>query len=197
LPEEVKMSLTPAFEIGFWNAWVCMIWVIVLPFLSGFIVKEKKVSKKLRTSAPMKYEKIFNVISMGAIIFGFIYSLFLPLKVNTIWFYIGLSLFLCGLIIDLAVLYIIRNADIDKPFTKGPYKYSRHPIYVALFLIIVSIGIMSLSWVFLFILIIVTTHLLIAVPAEEQYCLKTYGKEYRDYMGKTARWLGIPKHGVK
>ena len=70
------MSLIPAFEIGIWNAWIFMIWPILLPFLSSFIIKEKQVSKRLRISVPMKYEKTLNVISMATVIFGFLYSIF-------------------------------------------------------------------------------------------------------------------------
>ena len=191
------MSLIPAFEIGIWNAWIFMIWLIISPLLSSITIKEKLVSKRLRASAPMKYEKILNVISIAAVIVGFIYSIFLPLKFNTIWFYIGILIFLFGLIFDLTVLYTLRKAKIDKPFTNGPYKYSRHPIYLALFLIIISISIMSLSWIFLLIVIIAAVHQLIAAPAEEQYCLKKYGKEYQEYMERTPRWIGLPKSGEK
>ena len=191
------MSWIPAFELGLWNAWIFMIWLIALPILSSFTIKEKGVSKKLRTSVPMKYEKMLNVISMAAVIFGFIYSIFLPLKFYTIWFYIGLLILLFGLILDLAVLYTIREAKLDKPFTNGPYKYSRHPIYLASFLIIISISIMSFSWVFTLIAIIVAIHQSIVAPAEEQYCLNRYGKDYLEYMKRTPRWIGIPKSREK
>ena len=187
------MSVIPPFEIGILNAWIFTIWIIISPFLSSIAIKEKKVSKELRVSAPMKYEKILNVISMAAVIFGFLYSIFLPILFNTYWFYIGLPIFFIGLIIDFSVLFNLRKAKVDKPFTCGPYKYSRHPIYLALLLIIISVAIMSLSWIFLLILIIMIIHLLLAIPAEEKYCIKKYGKEYQDYLKKTPRWIGFPK----
>jgi protein-S-isoprenylcysteine O-methyltransferase Ste14 len=187
------MSLIPEFEIGFWNAWILMIWVIILPMISSITIKEKGVSKKLRTSVPMKHEKTLNIISMAAVIFGFIYSIFLPLKMNTIWFYPGIVIFLFGLILDLSVLYTIKDAKLDKPFTKGPYRYSRHPIYLALIFVITSIIITTFSWIFLIIAIILIIHQILAMPAEEQYCLKRYGREYKDYMNRTPRWIGFPK----
>jgi hypothetical protein len=84
---EEKMSWIPDFEIGIWNAWIFIIWPIILKSIpSSLIIKEKKVIEILSISAPMKYEKILNIISMAAIIVGIIYSIFLPLKFNTIWF---------------------------------------------------------------------------------------------------------------
>ena len=191
------MSLVPAFEIGIWNAWIFMIWTIVTPIFLSFIIKEKGVSKILRTSVPMKYEKTLNIISTGAVIIGFLYSIFLPLKINTIWFYIGSLIFLFGFIFDLSILITLRSVKPDRPFTNGPYKYSRHPAYFALFMIMISISIMSLSWVFLLIAIICGIHLIIVAPVEEKYCLEKYGKVYQGYIERTPRWIGIPKSGKK
>jgi len=187
------MSFIPAFEIGLWNAWIFMIWPIVIPILSSVLIKEKGVTEILRTSVPMKHEKTLNIISMGAVIIGFLYSIFLQLKINTIWFYIGSLIFLFGFIFDLSILITLRSAKPDKPFTNGPYKYSRHPGYFALFMIMISISIMSLSWVFLLVTIICGIHLIIVAPLEEKYCLEKYGTDYKDYIERTPRWIGISK----
>jgi protein-S-isoprenylcysteine O-methyltransferase Ste14 len=186
------LSWIPEFELGIWNAWMFIIWPIVLNILGRFIFKEKNVSGRPIISVPRKFEKILSIISKASLIIGFIYSIFLPLQLNTIWFYVGLLIFLFGLILQLTVLYTLRKAKPDRPWTTGPYRYSRHPIYFGLFLMIIGISIMSLSWLFLLIVIIFAIPLLITVPAEERYCLKTYGKEYQDYMEKTPRWIGLP-----
>jgi len=187
------MLLIPDFEIGIWNAWIFMIWLIVIPVSSTFIIKKKKLLKKLSASVPMRFEKISNILSMVVLIVGFIYSIFLPLKLNTTWFYIGLLIFLFAFFFILTVLYTLRDAKLDRPFTNGSYRYSRHPFYFGTFLIYICVSIMSLSWIFLVITSIHVIHLLIVVPAEERYCLKTYGKEYQDYMERTPRYIGLPK----
>jgi len=188
------MSWIPYFELGIWNAWIFMIWLIIIPVSSTFIIKQKEVLKRLSTSAPMKFEKTSNILSMVVLIVGFIYSIFLPLQFHAIWFYIGVLIFLFGFIFELTALYTLRDAKLDRPFTNGPYRYSRHPAYFGFFLIYISVSIMSLSWIFLVITIIYAIHLLIVEPAEERYCLKKYGKEYQDYMKRTPRWIGIPKN---
>ena len=58
---------------------------------------------------------------------------------------------------------------------------------------IFSITIMSLSWLFLFLVIILAIPLILNALAEERYCLEKYGKEYQDYMERTPRWIGLPK----
>ncbi|MCJ7571595.1 MAG: isoprenylcysteine carboxylmethyltransferase family protein [Candidatus Thermoplasmatota archaeon] len=187
------MSWIPAFELGIWNAWIFMIWQIIIPILLVFIVKEKTILKKLSTSVPVKFEKTSNILSMVILIVAFIYSIFLPLQLNTLWLYLGVLIFLFGLIIDVMALYTFREAKPDGPFTTGPYRYSRHPVYFGFFLMYISISLMTLSWIFLVITIIFGIHFLIVAPAEERYCLQTYGKEYKEYMERTPRYIGLSK----
>lgn len=181
------MSLIPTFKIGFWNAWIFVILATVPKILASFIVKENKAIKRLNFSVPRKSNKILHIISRASIIIGLIYSIFLPLRLNTIWFYIGLLMFLCGFILQLTALYTWRTAKPDRPITTGTYRYTRHPIYFGLFWTIISISIMSLSWLFLLFVIIFIIPLSITASAEESYCLKTYGKEYQEYMERTPR----------
>lgn len=121
------------FELGIWNAWIFMVWHIIIPILLVFIVKEKTVLKKLSNSVPMKFEKTSNKLSMVLLIVAFIYSIFLPLYINTLWFYIGLFIFLFGLIIDVVSLYTFKEAKPDGPFTTELYRYLRHTVYVGFF----------------------------------------------------------------
>ncbi len=187
------MSITPAFELGIWNAWIFMICVFLPPIISIFGSKGKATSKRLAASVPIKHEKLLNVISTVTSVAGFIYSIFLPLQLGKAWFFMGLAIFLIALVISLSATFFVRTTPTDKPFTKGPYRYSRHPFYVAETLIFLSITIASVSWVFLLLTVIMQSFHMIYAPAEEQYCLKRYGKDYLEYMKRTPRWIGIPK----
>lgn len=191
------MSLMPVFEIGLWNAWIFIIGFFlpaIIPILFG---KGKASLKRWNTSVPIKHEKTLNVISTGIMIVGIIYSFFLPLQVGKPWFFIGLLIFLVVLVIVLSASFYARYAPINKPFTKGPYRYSRHPLYLAETLVYLSIAIACASWVFLLLTIIMQGFHMIYAPAEEQYCLKRYGKDYLEYMQKTPRWIGLPKSDKK
>jgi len=191
------MSLIPAFEIGIWNAWIFIIGFLLPPILSILCSKGKATSKKWMVSVPIKHEKLLNVISTVIMVVGFIYSIFLPLRLGKVWFFIGLVIFLIALVISLSATFISRTTSTYKPFTKGPYRYSRHPLYVAQTLIFISITIASVSWVFLLLTVIMQSFHMLYAPAEEQYCLKKYGKDYLEYMKRTPRWIGISKSSKK
>jgi len=66
-------------------------------------------------------------------------------------------------------------------------------MYLAMFLIYIGTSLASASW--LFFLLAVVTVILVQPEArlEERYCLKRYGKAYREYLKKTPRWVGILK----
>ena len=187
------MSLIPDFEIGFWNAWIFMIWLILFPVITGNISKFKEVSKRITKSVPIKHEKKLNFISTSAFIFGFFYSIFLPIKFDNILFYFGLILYLIGFILTVGILNTLRNTKTNEPFTTGPYRYSRHPIYLSHMLLIFGITLIGISWIFLIIFILVTSHMFIVAPAEEKFCLKNFGDKYQKYIDKTPRWFGLPK----
>jgi protein-S-isoprenylcysteine O-methyltransferase Ste14 len=124
-----------------------------------------------------------------------IYSVFLPLKLGTMWFYVGLPITLLGLVGTLLVLVSWANTPVGEPVTRGIYRYSRHPMYVTMVLLLLGVSIISASWVFLLFTIVtgvgVTRPFFLKV--EEAQCIGHYGVAYREYMNRTPRWIGIPK----
>ena len=123
------------------------------------------------------------------------YSIFLPFKLGTIWFATGLIIFLLGLIVNTIASVNFATTPMNEPVTRGVYRYSRHPIYVALFLIYLSVSIASASWVFLLFTVLLVVQVSFSATEEERYCLWKYGDAYREYMNRTPRWIGIPKSG--
>jgi len=122
-----------------------------------------------------------------------IYSIFLPLKLGTIWFYAGLPICLLALFIGIMAGVAFATAPLNEPINKGVYRISRHPMYFGGFLEYVGIGIARASWVFLLCAVVWIATWNIGVIEEERICLKMYGDAYREYMNRTPRWIGIPK----
>jgi protein-S-isoprenylcysteine O-methyltransferase Ste14 len=74
--------------------------------------------------------------------------------------------------------------------TWGIYKYIRHPMYAAGFLIsIAQIGLLQ-NWIAGFSGVIVLSFFyLLRVPAEEEMMIKTFGEDYLSYRSQTKRLI--------
>jgi len=188
------MSLIPAFEIGVWNAWIFMIWLLIQNFGVRLVSKDLYQRAGLPPDMkPSQRYKMISYISMPLWLLATVYSIFLPFKLGTTLFAIGLTIFLLGLIINTVATINFATTKRDKPVTTGVYHYSRHPIYVALFLIYLSVSVASASWVFLLITVLLAVEVGFSANDEERYCLEKYGNTYREYMKGTPRWIGIPR----
>jgi protein-S-isoprenylcysteine O-methyltransferase Ste14 len=194
------MSLIPAFDIGVWNAWILMVPFLLVTLLCIlFMMRKGALGGPARV--PCKSKTTLLVASLSKIIYfpAVIYSVFLPLELGTIWFYVGLPITLVGLVGSIVVLMDWAITPAGKPVTRGLYRYSRHPMYVTGIFVFLGVSILSASWIFLLFTIIfgvgVTRPYFIRI--EEAQCLGHYVAAYREYMNKTPRWIGLPKSAAK
>ena len=190
------MSLIPAFEIGLWNAWIFMLYhFLPMPLL---MLINKGAAKKGQPVPHSETERKLYPVIWIVWLLAFIYSIFLPLKLGTIWFYIGLPISIVGLITFTIVIVTFATTPINnEPLIKGLYRYSRHPMYITQLVMFIGVGIASASWVFLLFTIVYTILSLVLAIPEERFCLEKYGDAYREYMERTPRWLGVPKAGKR
>ena len=156
------------------------------------------LAKARSTEAPSEVDlskpKIaFFILSKFIYFIAAAYSFFLPLKLGTTWFYVGLPLTLIGLVTSWMVLIDWARTPPDKLVTRGLYRYSRHPMYVTTSLLLLGVSIASASWIFLLFTIIFMVGAVFFIGLEEQGCLEIYGKAYHEYVKRTPRWIGIPK----
>ena len=187
------MSLVPAFELGLWNAWIFMLLAFFEP-LVGFLINKEAMKKAHIFTAHSKTEKIIETNIQPFLMIAFmIYSFFLPLKLGTVWFYVGLPICVLSLIIGYASIISFTTTPLDELMTKGAYRLSRNPAGLSGFLMNIGICLACTSWIFLLYAIIDFILGNISVKAEERYLLQKYGDAYREYLNRTPRWIGIPK----
>ena len=191
------MSAIPVFEIGIWNAWILLLLLPLHPLIMMLIDKlvgTGNIFKKMESPALSKAESIINIFGSYVLFFGlFIYSIFLPLQLGTAWFYVGLALCVLGVVIWIIAIVNIAGIPLGEPWNKGLYRFSRHPMYLGLFLTLIGAGIASASWIFLLFSIVFIILCALLVSAEERFCLDKFGTPYREYMNRTPRWIGLPK----
>ena len=191
------MSLLPAFEIGLWNAWIFMV-LFLAPITVLLLSIDKKSMEKWAEGEPTGSEldrttRIAHVITHIVIMpFTLIYSIFLPLKLGTLWFAVGLPICLIALVIGFMFSFSLSTAPPGELISKGVYAISRHPGYFGLFLLYVGIGIACASWVFLLCALVWIVSWHFGVIEEERILLEKYGDAYTEYMHRTPKWIGFP-----
>jgi hypothetical protein len=95
------MTLIPAFEIGWWNAWILQA-VFLLVLMAPEIVLNKAAKERTNRamgSVPLSKNLKILATSTHAVIMpvALIYSIFLPLKTG-VWLYVGIPIFVLPLI---------------------------------------------------------------------------------------------------
>jgi len=188
------MALTPAFELGLCNGWLFMMvfplqWLAVL-VLPGRIVARTGHPADLR---PGRRAKIMSGLTQLFWIGATLYSIFLPLRTGTPWFYGGLAIFAGGLMMLVLATLSVAWTEPGRPFVRGAYRFSRHPMYLSMILVYAAVSVAAASWLFSVLTIITVFLQRSQAIQEERYCLEIYGQAYRQYMVRTPRWIGVPQ----
>ena len=121
------------------------------------------------------------------------YAVFLPLQTNTVWFWIGTSVFSISTILSAVSMINFATTPTEQPVTKGLYRISRNPVQVLAIIMLIGIGIATLSWIIIAASLLLTVISYPTFLAQERSCLEIYGQAYSEYKKKTPRWMEIPK----
>ena len=188
------MAIVPAFRDGIWNAWLLIIPVIFTSYALTYSIVNRKAGIFLRPKYA-GYERVAMAGLMGTLMGLFAYSVFVPLKLGSAWFYVGFLIYLVGLVYGFLAMLSFATSTPDGPAVKGIFRITRNPMSLGVFLITLGVGIACASWVFLLLSVLSLILVNIGVRAEERICLEKYGDAYRTYMKRTPKWIGIPKSG--
>ncbi len=73
--------------------------------------------------------------------------------------------------------------------TRGPYRWVRHPFYLCVFLMVLSLGLVAANWFMLAAGVVLVTMLVVRTRIEEEKLLARFGDPYRAYLERTGRFL--------
>lgn len=80
--------------------------------------------------------------------------------------------------------------------TTGPYRWVRHPFYVATFIGFLAVSSMASNWYFAVVGGMAVTLLFIRTQTEEQKLIERFGNDYRRYMKRTGRFIPRLRHAT-
>jgi protein-S-isoprenylcysteine O-methyltransferase Ste14 len=186
------VSLSPAFELGLWNAWLLVIPMLIILF-SDMRATAARESRKEGDFQLTRKEKRRTYVVFLTMDISWVYAIFLPLQLGTVWIYSGLILCLFGMIFTSVAILNFATSPKDKVIMKGLYRFTRNPTYIGMILMQIGLGVACSSWLYLLLAVVLAILLNANLSAEERYCLYRFGNDYRNYKNRTPRWIGIPK----
>jgi protein-S-isoprenylcysteine O-methyltransferase Ste14 len=114
------------------------------------------------------------------------------------WIVPGVGLIVAGLVLGLAAVMAVYRAGstirYDRPATalvvRGPYRYTRNPIYLGLALVSAGVAVTANAvWPLLSLPIVLTLVRRRVIEREERHLEQTFGREYRRYRDRVPRWI--------
>ena len=190
------LSLIPAFELGLWNAWILVVPILVIMFFDMRATSIRE-SGKAGDFQLTRTENIIANASFYLMLPMWFYTVFLPLQLDAIWLYTGLTIYLFGIVFTIVALLNFATSPKDKVITNGLYSFTRNPMEIGMILTQIGLGITCSSWLYLLLVVVLMVLLQANSSAEERFCLYRYGGSYSKYMNRTPKWLGIPKSDDK
>ena len=186
------MRIIAVHSFGFFNLWLLMV-LYALPILLTIIFHKRvflPTSSRFSSSRSSREYNLFIISKIFMLIY-FLYAIVVPIRLDTSTATIGLIIYIIGFAFYSAAWLTIATSRGGKIFSTGPFRFSRHPVYVSSAIMFFGAGLISKSCFFLgFSLLVGISHMHNAL-AEERICLETFGENYRQYIINTPRWLGL------
>jgi protein-S-isoprenylcysteine O-methyltransferase Ste14 len=140
------------------------------------------------------YGKKFLAIGLIWLSTLFLICVFIPLNFG-ILFWIGLPFWLLGVLVNL--IAVRSFAHTKGANTIGIYRYSRNPMYLGAFFLLLGLCLMGFSgsvWSFFLLAFFAISipYLHWTVLLEESFLTRKYDDSYREYMNRTTRYFKIP-----
>jgi protein-S-isoprenylcysteine O-methyltransferase Ste14 len=112
-----------------------------------------------------------------------------PLALNSLAFALGAVIYGVGYVSVMVALDHFKRTPLDQVVASGPYRLSRNPQWVGLFLVLAGAALMTGVWLYLGMVLVVAVIYHQQILAEERVCLAQYGDGFRAYMAAVPRYL--------
>ena len=141
-------------------------------------------------------------IYLIAVVIGFLLQKVVPLRLPTSWqvveYWAGLVLIVGAVGISLSAVGVFRMAGTSpnptKPVTafvvRGPYRFTRNPMYLGLTLLSAGIGLATNTlWVTAMAVVAAAVTKRLVIDKEEPYLARKFGSDYQTYQQRVRRWV--------
>ena len=178
------------FKLAIWNAWILSITFCGLG--AFFMGKNKNIAKRLADMDGYTTKEKFFTITASTLPYPFmILTAWTPFTSILPLLYLGISLYIIGMVLFAMSLKVIIQTPHDAPFCSGPYRFTRNPMYVAATIVFIGICFVTANMVLAVYLAVAVLLQHFMVLAEERICKEKFGMAYEDYLKRVPRYLVI------
>ena len=134
-------------------------------------------------------ERIAYWAYQGATVAMVVCLFFLKIRTDAPWFYFGLAVYGLGVLLLVLGAVDFARPAVDGLRTRGLYRLSRNPMYVAYFVYFLGCVVLTRSYMLLAMLLVfqVSAHWIIL--AEERWCRQAFGERYDAYRRSVRRYF--------
>lgn len=163
--------------------------ILLVRFILLSIINAEAVKRAAYFPPTRGIEKIAYLINIITTLLLLIVPFFLKINLQGIVAVTGLFLFSLGLVLYSAAVIQFAKPNASAMNTKGLYRISRNPMYVAFFIYFLGCCILTRSWIFFIILLIFQASVHFLIISEERWCMDRFGDAYKNYMSRVRRYI--------
>ena len=187
------MEFLSKLEPGWLNGWLLLAILYGIFGILLIIFPSEVVQRLYDRSGWTRQDYIRRAIGAPIALAVIGLFIFLPLKVGTAPFWIGLVIYIVALVIFNVALINYRYTPLDEPVTQGVYRFSRNPQMVGLILAFMGTAVSIGSWLMVILVALMSIGAHTRILAEERACQMQYGADYQAHMETVPRYFGLPK----
>lgn len=142
---------------------------------------------------------IYIAAAALAVLLHWLYPLpWVPAPFDEFLFAVGWLVVAGAVAMDIAAMRAMRRANTtimpnrgsDHLVTRGPFSFTRNPIYVGNTMVMIGIGLIAgIVWFIVLAPLAAYATTKLAIEREEKHLDARFGKKYRDYRKKVRRWI--------
>jgi len=185
------MTALPSLQLAVSNTWL-----LLVAYGIGFLLALRPFSKGDRErlfadpKKPLRGIKRVTLHSGQLIAFAFIVLMvFTPITRKFGPLILGMAIYVVGYFTIVVALRYFRLANEGQPAKDGPYRVSRNPQWVGLFMVLMGTAILSAAWLPIAMVLIVACIYHLQILEEERACATLYGDDYINYLHRVPRYF--------
>jgi protein-S-isoprenylcysteine O-methyltransferase Ste14 len=185
------MDLLPKLHIGVLNGWIPLI-IYFFSLILSVSLYSKEARVWLFNNPKDENKSVFmfiRLLGQLAMVVYILMMVFTPMRISNPVFFIGAIVYLIGFLLEMSALYYFRKTPVGQPVANGPYRGSRNPQWLGLFLVLLGSASAAGIWLYIGLVVLVSIIYHKQILDEEKACIKKYGESYREYMERIPRYF--------